>query len=166
MQPGRAARHHRAAQPATGHPDSRLQATYQRSRLPARPQSQNTHAGRRRDGPHRPLVGDLPEVTPLRDARASRPENAVAIGDFWYEQEIWDLPLSPAARVLYAGLCSFLGHGEINRKDLRNALKNCSDAEILGTFKELVHHNLLAPKPTSKGCLASYAVRSVQEFED
>jgi hypothetical protein len=76
------------------------------------------------------------------------------------------LPLSPAARVLYAGLCSFLGHGEINRQDLRNALKSCSDAEILEAFEELVHHNLLAPKPTSRDALASYAVRSVPEFED
>jgi hypothetical protein len=112
------------------------------------------------------VVEDLPEVTLLYDTRRGRPHNAVGVGEFWYEPKVWSLPLSPAARVLYAGLCSFLGHGEINRKDLRNALKSCSDAEILGTFKELVHHNLLAPKPTSKGGLASYAVRSVQEFED
>ena len=112
------------------------------------------------------MVEDLPEVTLLYDTRRGRPYNAVGVGEFWYEPKVWSLPLSPAARVLYAGLCSFLGHGEINRKDLRNALKSCSDAEILGTFKELVHHNLLAPKPASKGGLASYAVRSVQEFED
>ena len=109
--------------------------------------------------------GRLPEVTRLHDTRPSRPENAVGIGDFWYEPEFWSLPLSPAARVLYAGLCSFLGHGEINHKDLRNTLKNCSDAEILRAFEELVGHNLLAPKPTSRHGLASYAVRSTQEFE-
>ena len=105
----------------------------------------------------------LPEVTRLHDARPERPHNAAGIGDFWYEPEIWSLPLSPAARVLYAGLCSFLGHGEINRKDLRNALKSCSDAEILEAFEELVRHDLLATEPGDD--LASYAVRSVREFE-
>jgi hypothetical protein len=110
-------------------------------------------------------VGDLPEVTPLRDARASRPENAVGIGDFWYEQEIWDLPLSPAARVLYAGLCSFLGHGEINRMDLRNTLKDCTDREIAEALEGLVRHNLLVPEPPPGYALACYAVLSVKEFE-
>ena len=70
------------------------------------------------------MGGELPEVTYLYDARDVRPQNAAGIGDFWYEPEIWALPLSPAARVLYAGLCSFLGHGEINRQDLRNTLKS------------------------------------------
>jgi hypothetical protein len=112
------------------------------------------------------VVERPPEVTLLFDTRGERPQNAAGIGNFWYEPEIWSLPLSPAARVLYAGLCSFLGHGEINRQDLRNALKSCSDAEILGAFEELVHHSLLAPKPTSRDDLASYAVRSVPEFED
>ena len=111
------------------------------------------------------MVEELPEVTLLYDARGGRPQNAAGVGDFWYEPEVWSLPLSPAARVLYASLCSFLGHGEINRKDLRNALKSCSDAEILGAFEELVHHDLLTPKPTPKDGPASYAVRSVQEFE-
>jgi hypothetical protein len=112
-------------------------------------------------------VGDeLPEVTLLHDARGERPKSAVGVGDLWYEPEVWSLPLSPAARVLYAGLCSFLGHGEINRKDLRNALKSCSDAQVLGAFEELVRHNLLAPKPTYRDDLASYAVRSAKEFED
>ncbi|MDP8949668.1 MAG: hypothetical protein M3N00_05410 [Actinomycetota bacterium] len=111
------------------------------------------------------MVEELPEVTLLYDARGERPESAVGIGDFWHEPEVWSLPLSPAARVLYAGLCSFLGHGEINRKDLRNALKSCSDAEILEALEELVRRNLLAPKPASRDDLASYAVRSVQEFE-
>ncbi len=109
---------------------------------------------------------ELPEVTLLRDARGERPESAVGIGDFWYEPEVWSLPLSPAGRVLYASLCSFLGHGEINRKDLRNALPSCSDAQILGAFEELVRHNLLAPMPTHRDGLASYAVRSAKgEFE-
>jgi hypothetical protein len=106
---------------------------------------------------------DLPEVTRLRDARGERPQGAVGIGDFWYEPEVWSLPLSPAARVLYAGLCSFLAHGEINRKDLRGALASCSDAQILGALDELVRHNLLAPAPGDG--LASYAVRSAKEFE-
>jgi hypothetical protein len=108
---------------------------------------------------------ELPEVTLLHDARGGRPENAAGIGDFWYEPEVWSLPLSPAARVLYAGLCSFLGHGEINRKDLRNTLKRCSDAEIAGALEELVRRNLLATSPISEDNLASYTVRSVKEFE-
>jgi hypothetical protein len=111
------------------------------------------------------VVEQPPEVTLLHDARGGRPEGAAGVGEFWYEPEVWCLPLSPASKVLYAGLCSYLGHGEINRKDLRNSLKSCSDAEILGAFEELVDHNLLAPKPPSKDGLASYAVRSVQEFK-
>jgi hypothetical protein len=107
----------------------------------------------------------LPEVTLLYDARGERPQSAVGIGDFWYEPEVWSLPLSPAARVLYAGLCSFLERGEINRKDLRNTLKNCSDAEIVVALEELVRHNLLAPRPAPGGDLATYAVRSAKEFE-
>ena len=107
----------------------------------------------------------LPEVTLLYDARGERPKSAVGIGDFWYEPEVWSLPLSPAARVLYAGLCSFLGRGEINRKDLRNVLKDRSDREIMGTFSELLHHNLLTQRPPSKDDLASFAVRSVRDFE-
>ena len=107
----------------------------------------------------------LPEVTLLRDARGERPESAVGVGDLWYEPEVWSLPLSPAARVLYAGLCSFLAHGEINRKDLRNALASCSDAQILGALDELVSRNLLAPEPAPGDGLASYAVRSAKEFE-
>ena len=72
----------------------------------------------------------LPEVTLLRDARGPRPENAAGVGEFWYETGIWTLPLSPQAKVLYASLCSHLKHGEVNRKDLRAALKDSSDAEI------------------------------------
>lgn len=111
------------------------------------------------------MEDELPEVTHLHDARGERPRSAVGVGDLWYEPEIWSLPLSPAARVLYAGLCSFLGHGEINRKDLRNTLKNCSDTEILGAFEELARHNLLAHNPSPKEDLAVYEVRSVKELE-
>jgi hypothetical protein len=92
-------------------------------------------------------------------------ENAVGIGDFWYEPEVWDLPLSPASRVLYAGLCSFLGHGEINRRDLRNTLKDCSDEEIRTALEELVSHDLLVPEPPPRASLAGYTVRSVKGFE-
>lgn len=103
---------------------------------------------------------ELPEVTFLHDARGDRPPNAVGAGDFWYEPEVWALPdLSPAARVLYAGLCSFLGPGEINRHDLRNTLKGSSDAEIAAAFDELVRYNLLGVAP--KG----YTIRPVEEFE-
>jgi hypothetical protein len=87
----------------------------------------------------------------------------VGIGEFWYEPEIWSLPLSPASRVLYAALCAFLGHGEINRKDLRNALKDCSDTEILGSFEDLVCHNLISPTPG--GTIVGYAVRSIRDLE-
>ncbi len=108
----------------------------------------------------------LPEVIRLHDARGERPSNAAGIGVFWYEPEVWSLPLSPATCVLYAGLCSFLGQGEINRKDLRGTLKDCDDAEISGAVEALIHHKLLAPQPASRGTLASYAVRSIREFED
>ena len=107
----------------------------------------------------------LPEVTRLYDGRPSRPENAVGIGDFWYEPEIWDLPLSPASRVLYAGLCSYLGHGEIKRRDLRNTLKDCSDGEIRAALEELARHNLLVPRPDPGDGPAAYAVLSVKEFD-
>ena len=107
----------------------------------------------------------LPEVTLLRDARPRRPENAVGIGVFWYEPELWALPLSPAARVLYAGLCSYLGHGEINCRDLRNTLKYYSDTEIAKTLDELVCHNLLVPEPPPGHVLAGYAIFSVNGFK-
>jgi hypothetical protein len=107
----------------------------------------------------------LPEVTLLRDARPSRPENAVGIGEFWYEPEVWSLPLSPASRVLYAGLCSYLGHGEINLRDLRNTLKDCSDVEITRALEELIHHNLLVPQPAPREALANFAVLSVKDFD-
>jgi len=103
-------------------------------------------------------VGDLPEVTLLSDARPSRPENAVGIGEFWYEPGVWTLPISPDARVLYAGLCSYLGNSEINRKDLRNTLIGSSDEEILGALEELVGHNLLSPEP------AGFAIRSITAY--
>lgn len=87
---------------------------------------------------------ELPEVTFLTDARGQRPPSAIGAGGFWYEPEVWTLPgLSPAARVLYTGLCSFLGTGEINRHDLRNTLKTSTDAEIAAAFEDLVCHGLL-----------------------
>ena len=49
----------------------------------------------------------LPEVILLHGARGGRPENTAGAGEFWYEPEVWSLPLAP--KVLYAGLCSFLG---------------------------------------------------------
>ncbi len=109
------------------------------------------------------MVEHLQEVTLLCDARGTSAERGGDRGVLVRAGEAWSHPLSPTARVLYASLCSFLGHGEINRQDLRNALKSCSDAEILRTFEELVHHNLLTPKAPSRD---SYALRSVQEFED
>lgn len=102
----------------------------------------------------------LPEVTPLSDARGERPETAVGIGEFWYEPEIWTLPLSPAARVLYASLCSFLPNRKINRRDLRNALKDSTDDEIARALDELTEHNLLEPFPGRWG----FTARSVREF--
>lgn len=100
----------------------------------------------------------LPEVTFLKDARGERPPNAVGAGEFWYEPEVWTLPgLSPAARVLYTGLCSFLGPGEINRHDLRNTLKSSTEEEINAAFEELVSHGLLEPTPQG------FEVRQVKE---
>ena len=111
------------------------------------------------------VTRELPEVTLLRDARGGRPESAVGATDFWYEPEIWTLPgLSPAARVLYAGLCSFLGPGEINRKDLRNTLKESSDKDILAAFEELASHELLTPEHVP-GTLPRYAIYKVGKFE-
>ena len=102
---------------------------------------------------------ELPEVIRLKDARGERTENAAGIGEFWYEPEVWKLPLSPEARVLYAGLCSFLGHREINRQDLRNTLKERPDGEIARALEELVSHDLLAPD-AARG----YEVRPVGKF--
>ncbi len=95
----------------------------------------------------------------MRDARGGRPENAAGIGGFWYEPEVWTLPLSRDARVLYAGLCSYVGHREINRRDLRNTLKGHPDTEIARVLEELVSQDLLAPDPSG-----GYGVRSVGEF--
>jgi len=103
----------------------------------------------------------LTEVVRLRDARGGRPENAAGIGLFWYEPEVWALPISPAARVLYAGLCSFLARGEINRKDLRGTLKDHPDGAIVEAFEELVGRGLLRPIPAASGI--SYEVRSARE---
>ena len=109
----------------------------------------------------------LPEVTLLHDAREARPENPVGVGDFWSEPEVWSLPLPPASKVLYAGLCSYLRHGQINRKDLRGTLKNSSDEEIAGALEDLVRHGLLvsAEEVVSSCGLSGYKVRSVKEFE-
>ena len=109
----------------------------------------------------------LPEVTLLYDTRGARPERAAGIGEFWYEPEVWELPLSPTARVLYVALCSFLGHGQINRKDLRGTLKNRTDEEIANAFQDLVRHNLLTPTGSfiNSGALPGYEVRSVWDFE-
>ncbi|MDP9426782.1 MAG: hypothetical protein M3P37_12325 [Actinomycetota bacterium] len=109
----------------------------------------------------------LPEVTLLADARGERPENAVGIGAFWYEPEIWSLGLSPAARVLYASLCSYLAHGQINRKDLRATLGENADGEIASAIDTLVRHNLLEPEESStrSNTPSGYKVRSVKEFE-
>ncbi|MBA2511420.1 MAG: hypothetical protein WKF95_09360 [Rubrobacter sp.] len=104
--------------------------------------------------------GDLPEVVRLRDARGERPENAAGIGRFWYEPEVWALPISPTARVLYAGLCSFLAQGEINRKDLRGTLRDHPDEAIAEAFDELVGQGLLLPVPAPD---ASFEVRSARE---
>jgi hypothetical protein len=104
---------------------------------------------------------ELPEVTLLVDARGERPPNAVGIGEFWYEPEVWQLPLSPAAKVLYAGLCSYLGHREINRKDLRNTLKDNTDEEISGALEELVRHDLFAPVG---GAPPGYRINPIGEF--
>ena len=109
----------------------------------------------------------LPEVTLLFDARGARPENAVGVGEFWYEPEVWSLPLSPASKVLYAGLCSYLGHGQINRHDLRATLKDRTDEEVARAFEELLRHKLLAfaDRVTNNGTMPGYSVRSVEEFE-
>jgi hypothetical protein len=110
----------------------------------------------------------LPEVTILFDARGARPGNAVGVGEFWYEPEVWSLPLSPTSKVLYAGLCSFLGHGQINREDLRATLKGRTDEEIATALGHLVRHSLLVPvdRVTNSGTLSGYEVQSVKEFQE
>lgn len=105
----------------------------------------------------------IPEVVRLRDARGERPENAAGIGRFWYEPEVWALPISPAARVLYAGLCSFLAPGEINRKDLRGTLKDHPDEAIAEAIGELVGNGLLGL--VSGGTVPTYEVRSARRPE-
>lgn len=105
----------------------------------------------------------MPEVVRLRDARGERPENAAGIGLFWYEPEVWVLPISPAARVLYAGLCAFLPPGEINRKDLRGTLKDHPDGAIVEALDELVGRGLLAPVSAGGG-LPAYEIRSARKF--
>ena len=104
----------------------------------------------------------LPEVVRLRDARGERPQNAAGIGLFWYEPEVWALPISPAARVLYAGLCAFLPPGEINRKDLRGTLKGHPDEAIADAMDELVAKGLLVP--VGGGSQPAYEIRPAGEF--
>ena len=109
----------------------------------------------------------LPEVTLLFDARGARPADAVGIGEFWYDPGVWTLPLSPASKVLYAGLCSFVGHGQINRQDLRATLKDRTDEDTTRALLELLRQGLLAPAPkkTIGGTMPGYEIRSVGEFE-
>jgi len=109
-------------------------------------------------------VETLPEVLRLQDVRGPRPPNAVGIGTFWHEPEVWTLPISPAARVLYAGLCSYLGHHEINRKDLRGILKVNTDEEIAAALEELVGYELLVS--ADHRSLPGYEVRSVRIFDE
>ena len=108
-------------------------------------------------------MDSLPEVLKLGDARGPRPDNAVGVGTFWHEPEVWSLPLSPTARVLYAGLCSYLGHHEINRKDLRGTLKGSSDPEIAKALEDLVDHGLL--EFTGTAAKPGYRVRSVKSVK-
>ena len=106
------------------------------------------------------MTGELPEIITLRDARPSRPDNAVGIGEFWYEPEVWALPgLSPESRVLYTTLCSCLRRGEINHHDLRDALKTSSDNEIAAALEELTLYDLLSP------ISGGYAVNPIEEFK-
>jgi hypothetical protein len=93
----------------------------------------------------------LPEVTPLEDARPERPADSVGIGAFWYDPRIWEAQVSPAARVLYAGLCSFAPNGKINRRDLRNTLEGTPDPEIQSTLDELVASSLLQSAQLRRG---------------
>ena len=104
----------------------------------------------------------LPEVTILFDARGERPENAVGIGTFWYEPEVWSLGLSPAAKVLYASLCSYLAHGQIHRGDLRGTLKDHPDEAIADAFDELMGLGLLGS--VLGGTYPTYEIRSVRSL--
>lgn len=104
-------------------------------------------------------MGGLPEVVFLTDERGERPQNAAGAGDFWYEPEVWALPLSPAAKVLYASLCSYIGHGEIHRHDLRATLKDSSDKEIAEALEELVDYDLLS------SASGGYVVHSIRGIE-
>jgi hypothetical protein len=61
-----------------------------------------------------------------------------------------------------------LGHGQINRKDLRGTLKECTDEEIATALGHLVRYKLLVPvdRITNSGIRPGYEVQSVKEFED
>ena len=106
---------------------------------------------------------ELPEVTLLRDARPSRPENSVGIGDFWYEPEVWSLPLSPPRVSSTRASAPTSDTARSTAATSRNTLKDCSDEEVAAALQELVRHSLLVPEP--KENLASYAVLSVTHFD-
>ena len=59
-----------------------------------------------------------------------------------------------------------MGHGQVNRKDLRGTLKNSTDEEI-AAHEDLVHHGLLVPadEVMGRGVLPGYRVNSVREVE-
>lgn len=69
----------------------------------------------------------LPEAILLHAARGGRPENTAGAGNSGASRRSSRSPSPPAPKVLYAGLCSFLGYGQINRKNLRNTLKDRTD---------------------------------------
>lgn len=100
----------------------------------------------------------LPEVTLLFDGRGPRPSNAIGVGGLWYEPEVWQLPMGPAEKVLYAGLCSHMGHRQINRKDLRATLAGSTDEQIADALEGLARHGLLVP---TSGTLPGYELQSV-----
>lgn len=99
----------------------------------------------------------------LRDARGERPEGAAGAGNFWYDPAVWRLSLSPAARVLYAGICAHAGHGEINRQDLRNLLKGQPDGVVAAALRELAEANLLIPTGGDER-VAESEIRPVSDF--
>ena len=106
----------------------------------------------------------LPEVTLLYDARGRRTLSAWATSGTSRRSGTPPLPRREGS---LAGLCSFLGHGQINRKDLRGTLKNSTDEEIVAAHEDLVHHGLLVPADEVMGCgvLSGYRVRSMREVK-
>ncbi len=51
----------------------------------------------------------LPEVILLHGARGGRPENTAGAGEFWYEPEVWSLPLAPRPEGPLRGIVLFPG---------------------------------------------------------